>query len=74
MPSKLTAGYDHAPPDPFTNQLDVSEVWWNPNLTSLANDMRGAMCHINDGRRYSLGEWPKTEAKLFNGNAACAKP
>ena len=73
LPTKISAGFDYAAPDPFVPQRDVDEVWWNPNLHSYYSNSQGAMCHINNARRYSLGQWPHTEAKLFTGDASCAR-
>ena len=73
-PSKFTAGFDYAPPDPFKPQLDVSEIWWNPDLYSYYSDTNGAMCHVSDGARYALGLVPQSRPNLFSGgNGACAR-
>lgn len=71
---KRNPTFDYAPPDPFKAQVDVAEVWWNPDLYSYYSDTNGSMCVLNDGRRFSLGEVPSSPAKLFAGGvSACAR-
>jgi hypothetical protein len=72
-PSILTPGFDYKAPDPFQAQLDVAEVWWNPNLYSYYSDTNGAMCYMNNGARYEPGRVPRGPANLFTGNGACAR-
>lgn len=73
-PTKRTAGYDYAPPDPFEPQRDVAEIWWNPDLRSYYNDGQGAMCYVNGAARYDLGQIPgERPPPLFGGNGQCAR-
>lgn len=73
--TKISPSFDYAAPDPFVPQLDVAEVWYNPNLRSPYNGSMGAMCYVNGAKRYGIGEFPSARTNLFTGgNAACAKP
>ncbi len=73
LPSKWTAGFRYAPPDQFVPQRDVAEVWWSPTLRSYYNDRAGAMCYVNDARRYEPGQVPSGRPDLFTGDDACAR-
>jgi len=40
-------------------------VWWDPNLTSPINGMKGSYVAIVNGKRWGLGQWPSTLPPLF---------
>jgi hypothetical protein len=47
---------------------DFTEIWYD--RTKTGNDERGEsgtgmMMHVDNGRRYALGQWPRTEPKAF---------
>jgi len=48
--------------------IDARFVWWNPNLTSPVNGMKGSFVAIDNGKRFRLGQWPKTLPALFGGS------
>ncbi|HUC35497.1 MAG TPA: hypothetical protein VMR97_00070 [Acidimicrobiales bacterium] len=45
--------------------IDARFVWWNANATSPVNGMMGTFVAIDNGKRWGLGQWPKTLAPLF---------
>jgi hypothetical protein len=57
----------------FTRDLpsavkDFTEIWYDPNTRGYderGNDGAGMMMHVDMGRRYKIGQWPRTEAKAF---------
>jgi hypothetical protein len=39
---------------------DVTLAYWNQNATSpYLGDPPGSWCYVEDGRRFSLGAWPR---------------
>ena len=40
--------------------IDARFVWWDPNKTSPVNGMKGSYVAIDNGKRWRLGQWPKT--------------
>ncbi len=45
--------------------IDARFVWWDPNKTSPVNGMKGSYVAIDNGKRWRLGQWPKTLPALF---------
>lgn len=48
----------------YTAASDAREVYWDPNATSPINGERGAYVSLNNGKRYTYGEWPSGEPNL----------
>jgi hypothetical protein len=48
--------------------VDARFVWWNANLTSPVNGMKGSFVAVDNGRRFGLGQWPKTLPALFTSS------
>jgi hypothetical protein len=55
---------------------DVAMIWWNPDLqtdgtNAVANfPGKGRFMYLNDGKRFSFGEFPKAEPKFFDESAS----
>jgi hypothetical protein len=55
---------------------DVELVWWNPNLqtdgtNAVANfPGKGRFMYLNDGKRFSFGQFPKSEPEFFDESAS----
>jgi hypothetical protein len=45
--------------------IDARFVWWNPNITSTVNGMKGSFVASDGGKRFGLGQWPKTMPAVF---------
>jgi len=45
--------------------IDARFVWWNPTAISPVNGKAGTFVAIDNGKRWRLGQWPKTLPKLF---------
>jgi hypothetical protein len=45
--------------------IDARFVWWNATATSPVNGKKGTFVAIDNGKRWGLGQWPKTLAPLF---------
>ncbi|MGH9007011.1 MAG: hypothetical protein ACRDV6_04740, partial [Acidimicrobiales bacterium] len=54
-----TGGGDH------TSSNTARFVYWNGTATSTVNGMKGTYVPIFGGKRYALGQWPKTLPSLF---------
>jgi hypothetical protein len=52
-----------------TPVLDARFVWWNGNLTSPVNGMKGSFVAVDNGKRFGLGQWPKTLPTLFTSSS-----
>ncbi len=48
-----------------TSILDARFVWWNGNITSPVNGMKGGFVASDNGKRFGLGQWPKTMPPVF---------
>jgi hypothetical protein len=48
-----------------TSIIDARFVWWDANATSPVNGMKGTFVAIDNGKRWRLGQWPKTLPPLF---------
>ena len=46
----------------YTAVSDAKESWWDPDAVSPVDGKRGAYRHLNDGRRYAIGQWPAGES------------
>jgi hypothetical protein len=52
---------------------DATLVWWDPDATGpdeRGDEGQGMYAFVEGGRRYLPGEWPDTEAPLFDPEAA----
>ena len=58
-PAGTAGGGDH------TAQDDARFVYWNGGATSAVNGKKGTFVAIFNGKRFTLGQWPKTLPKLF---------
>ena len=45
--------------------LNARFVWWTPHKTSPVNTKPGSFVAIDNGKRFGLGQWPKSLPKLF---------
>jgi len=57
------------PFDDYTAFDNVTEVWWNPNVTGedeIGNHGAGMLEFVNGGKRYVTGEWPNSPPDVFN--------
>jgi hypothetical protein len=48
--------------------IDARFVWWDANLTSPVNGMKGSFVAVDNGHRWGLGQWPKTLPALFTSS------
>ena len=46
----------------YTAVSDAKESYWDPDAVSPIDGRRGAYRHLNDGRRYGIGQWPSGQA------------
>jgi len=44
---------------------DARFVWWNPTAVSPINGKPGSFVAVANGKRFGLGQWPKTLPPLF---------
>lgn len=47
---------------------DFTEVWWNPNGSGrdeTGKDGPGVLMKVDGGKRYLLGQWPRTKPRVF---------
>jgi hypothetical protein len=55
---------------------DVNLIWWNPDLQTNGTNAvenfpgKGRFMYLNDGKRYSFGQFPKSEPKFFDESAS----
>jgi len=55
---------------------DVEMIWWNPTLktdgtNAVANfPGTGRFMYLNDGKRFSFGQFPKSQPKFFDGSVS----
>jgi hypothetical protein len=62
------------PYDEYLNLgTDMQLLWWNPDLVSEGTNAiagtpenKGRFMYLNGGKRYSFGDFPKTEPKFFD--------
>jgi len=45
--------------------IDARFVWWNPTAISPVNGKQGAFVASKNGKRWGLGQWPKTLPPVF---------
>ena len=58
----------HTPQSP-NSQKDFTEVFWDPTATGpdeTGQNGPGVLLKVDGGRRYRLGDWPRSEPKVFN--------
>jgi hypothetical protein len=52
---------------------DVREVYWDgqapPGPEERDKTKKGAFVEVNSGKRYDLGDWPKTDPEIYPGRA-----
>lgn len=66
-PWHMAGGYS---PSNHTFPLYASEIWWDANATG-ADGQAGAYRYLNDGRRYTFGQWPQGPSPgLFHSGTA----
>ena len=51
-------------PGPWTRVDDHGEIWWNPSKMA-PNGRAGEQHYVDGGRRYKVGEWPRTPPRVF---------
>lgn len=49
--------------------LNARFVWWTGTKTSPVNTKKGTFVAIDNGKRFGLGQWPKTLPKLFTSSS-----
>lgn len=47
-------------------------VYWNQNGVSPANNQKGTYVDVFGGKRYAIGQWPRTLPKLFTAPGSAA--
>jgi hypothetical protein len=58
----------YTPTDP-SEVKDFKEIWWDPTGTGqdeYGHAGVGVLRNVNGGKRYKLGDWPKTEPAMFD--------
>lgn len=51
-----------------TMSVDASMFWFDPQRPGTIDpSVPGAICHVDRGRRYRLGQWPRIEPAFFTG-------
>ncbi len=53
---------------------DLHMFWYSPEASreqSKSNDPPGTVCYVNRGERWSVGNWPKGSAALFDRTKPC---
>lgn len=64
---------------PFTDWTgfdNVAEVWWDPTAEGedeIGNRGRGKFRWVDGGKRYGFGEWPTTDAGVFDPSRAISE-
>jgi hypothetical protein len=65
------------PYDEYLNLgTDMQLLWWNPDLQTDGTNAverfpgKGRFMYLNGGKRYSFGDFPKTEPKFFDESAS----
>jgi hypothetical protein len=56
-------------PSEFTAIDNLMEIWWDPSRTGPDGDP-GWQYYVDAGRRYSLGEWPRTDPVVFTNDGS----
>jgi hypothetical protein len=46
----------------YTAVSDAKESYWDPNAISPIDGKQGSYRHLNNGRRYGIGQWPRGES------------
>ena len=76
VPDRLRAD-GRAPYDEYLGLgTDVEMVWWNPDLQTDGSNAvanfpgKGRFMYLNDGKRFSFGEFPKSEPQFFDESAS----
>ena len=74
------SGYGRTVGLPYDEYLglgtDVEMIWWNPNLETDGTNAvekfpgKGRFMYLNDGKRFSFGQFPKSEPKFFDESAS----
>lgn len=54
-------------PNDYTTSDDAHDVFWNPGVTSVQNNLRGAYQDPNGGQRFPIGSWPATAPRSALG-------
>ena len=53
--------------DTYSMTIDGTEFWFGNGQPSPYPDTTGAICYVNDGRRYASGSWPRGGDPFFQG-------
>jgi len=61
--------YGRNGPSEFTGVDNLMEIWWDPSRTGPDGDP-GWQYYVDAGRRYNLGEWPRTDPKVFTNDGS----
>ena len=67
-PTGASGGGDH------TASNSARFIYWDGGATSPVNQMKGTYIPIFGGKRFTLGEWPKSLPKLFTSTGSAAVP
>jgi len=67
-PGGIAGGGDH------TASNNARFVYWNGGVTSPINGMKGTYVALFGGKRFALGQWPKSLPKLFTAPGSAATP
>lgn len=61
----MATGPDGEPGRDHTTVDDSREVFWDGKAPSLSDGKPGTWIEVNDGKRFSNGEWPDTDPAVF---------
>ena len=51
-----------------TMSVDASMFWFDPQRAGTVDpSVPGAICYVDRGKRYRLGQWPRTDPAFFTG-------
>lgn len=73
FPNPITsthAGAVGVPQNGYSFTDDAAEWWYSNTAQGPYSDdttAKGAICYVEHGRRYNLGQWPKSAADVFDG-------
>lgn len=54
-------------PNDYTTSDDAREVFWNPSVVSIQNNLKGGYQDTSPGNRYPIGKWPATAPRSALG-------
>jgi hypothetical protein len=72
-PTELRASFGRNGPGPYTLIDDVMEIWWSPERPG-PDGKPGTPFYVGNGRRYSLTQWPQTDAVPFRDDGSPQPP